>query len=70
MSKGPDFLADLLKDLVGDNLPTTNFMSTGHLERRLAEKLKSVTPNDGTATPDTSNSTGNDTPSQPPETKK
>lgn len=66
VSKGPDFLADLLKDLVGDSLPTANLMSTGHIERRLAEKLKSITPNEGGATP----GAGNDTPSQPPETKK
>lgn len=66
MSKGPDFLAEILKDLIQDSLPTTNLMTTSHLERRLAEKLKSITPTDGTATPGATN----DSASQSPETKK
>jgi hypothetical protein len=66
VSKGPEFLADLLKDLVSDSLPTANLMSTGHIERRLAEKLKAITPSDGT----TASGASNDTPTQPPETKK
>jgi pyruvate-formate lyase-activating enzyme len=65
VSPEPDFLSDLLRDLVEDSL-TTNLMTTTHLEKRLTEKLKSITPDSGSSIP----GAGGAPPSQPSEIKK